>query len=63
MANPGFVAVMKSVENAAGVMVIDPQHVAAWGGITVAGNIVGAAYAPLSVTPRKLIQMCANLVV
>lgn len=40
---------MKSVENAAGIMVIDPQHVAAWGGITVAGNIVGAAYAPLLV--------------
>jgi hypothetical protein len=55
---------MKSVENAAGVMVIDPQHVAAWGGITVAGNIVGAAYAPLSVTPRGLIQIpCANSVV
>ena len=49
IANPGFVDVMKSVENDAGVMVIDPQHVSAWGGIGVAGNIVGAAYGPLSV--------------
>lgn len=40
---------MGTVTDTSGNLALDPYHVAAWGGISVAGNIVGPLIAPLCV--------------
>ena len=41
IANPGFVQTFGTIRNSAGALVLNPQHVAAWGGIQSGGQICG----------------------